>query len=655
MVAVFVEKFLLLKMNQKNKLKIVLAGQANVGKSVIFNYLTGLHQHIGNWPGKTVEKAEGELHYQKRSIKVIDLPGIYSLTSYSIEEQISREYILFQKPDFIINVSDVTNLERNLLFTLQLLELEKPMVLALNMSNLLKEKGITIEFEKLKKILGIPVIPVEAIFGKGITNCLDEGIRLTTNKMFQPKRLSFGKEVEEELQRLAPFLEKISLPYPKRWLAIKLLEKDKKIANEIYEKNPEIKNEVRISILRLEKLHGHDSAITIASERCFLVSEIIKKVLKITRPAKLSFNEKLDRITGSRIWGYPVLVGVLTIMFFTIFNFGNWLTSLIENLTSGWAVGWQNLFGNSLISSLAWAGIEGVIALLSLAIPYVVPFYLFLFFLEDLGYLARVAFLLDNLMHKLGVHGKACVPLLLGFGCNVPACLSCRIMETNRERLITGILTVFIPCSAVTVIILGLVGKFVGAAAVLGLYLLNLIIIFILGKLMTKIMPGETTELIMEIPEYRKPHLKTIFYQTWFRVKEFFFIAAPLVIISGIIIKAVEAVGWLSIVADLLSPITVSWLGLPKITGILLIFGILRKELILVMLATVLGTVNFASVLSSTQMITLSTVSMFYIPCVATMAAFNKEFGWKKTLVVTLLKIAIALILGGIIYRFLTY
>jgi len=565
------------------KLNIVLAGVANVGKSVLFNHLTGLHQHIGNWSGKTIEKAEGTLYYKGYTIDVLDLPGIYSLGTYSIEEEISREYITKEKVDFIINIVDSTRLETNLLFTLQLLSLQKPVILALNMIDLAKEKGIDIDHQKLEEILGIPIVPMVATKGKGITDALNRGIELL--KTQKPK--------------------------------------------------PEIKKELT------------------AKERADLSHQICQKVIKITKPKKISWPERFDNITCHEIWGYPAMIVILVLMFLAIFRFGNWLSSVLEEISSGWQIGWESIFGISIFVSLSWSAVESTIALIEIALPYIIPFYLLLFLLEDWGYLARVAFLLDNLMHKIGVHGKACIPLMLGFGCNVPACLSCRIMETQRERFITGFLTTLVPCSAVTVIIMGLVGKFVGIGWAFGLYLFAILMIFGLGKLASKVLPGETTELIMEMPDYKFPNLKTIVLQTWFRLKEFLYIAGPLVIISGVIIEGIYLAGWLPAISNFLSPITVKWLGLPAITGILLTFGILRKELILVMLANLIGTANFAQVLNPIQMITLASVSMLYIPCVATIAALIREFGWKRAFGITGFEIGFAILIGGTVYRIL--
>lgn len=638
----------------KQKLTIALAGHANVGKSVIFNHLTGLHQHIGNWPGKTIEKAEGTLYYNSHTIDVLDLPGIYSLSTYSLEELISREYIASQQPDFIINVIDATNLERNLIFTLQLLELEKPVVLALNMANLLKEKGISIDFKKLEEILGIPVVPVAAIYGKGLTEILDRGIALIDKKS-PPKIQKYGKEVEEKIERLSQALTGNEPPYSQRFLAIKLLEKDIEIEKSIKEKKPELLIQANKLGLELEKIHGHESSLVIADERCHLVSHLVKQVMKVTPRQKIGPNELLDKITGHRIWGYPTMFIILGLFFFTVFQTGSALSATFDKLFSGWQAGFQNTFGSSFLPTLAWSGIASIFALIELAIPLILPFYFILFLLEGWGYLARVAYLTDNLMHKLGIHGKACIPMLLGFGCNVTACLSCRIMETQRERFITGFLATFIPCGAVSIIVFGLVGKFLGIGWALGLYLFILLIILGLGKIAAAILPGEPTELIMVMPNYKRPDLKTIFLQTWFKLKEFIYIASPIVIISGMIIEGLNALHWLHHISNFLKPITVTWLGLPMATGILLIFGILRKELILVMLASLLGTTNFASILTPTQMLVFALVSMLYIPCIATIAALKKEFGWKKALGTAVFKIAFAIIVSGLVLRLLNF
>ena len=639
-------------MTDEKKINIVLAGQGNAGKSAVFNYLTGLHQHIGNWAGKTIEKREGTLFYNGYTIDVLDLPGIYSLTTYSVEEVISREYIIHHHPDCVIDIVDSTNLERNLIFTLQLLELECPVILALNMIDLAKKKGLTIDFMKLQSLLNAPVIPTVASRGSGLTRIIDRVIELKGEKT-DHRIHRYGKEIENCIKQLSDLLQVVNLPYPVRWVAIKLLEKDNDITKLLQEKKPEILETAKQLYENLEEIHGHDSSVVIADERSHYASQITREIVKIIAHRKISLNERLDAITTHKFAGYLVMILILGGMFFTVFSFGNWLSGWFETIFKDWHSWWNNNIGTAFFSALGWSAIESVLALIQIAFPYILPFYIILYVLEDWGYIARISFLMDKLMHKIGIHGKGCISFIIGFGCNVPGCLSCRIMESKRERFITAVLVTLVPCSAVSVIVFGLVGKYVGLLWALGLYVFAMALIFIVGKISSKFLIGEPVELIMHMPDYKTPQIKTIIYQTWDALKEFIFIAAPIVIISGVVIQAINLAGWMPSISLLLSPITVTWLGLPAITGILLIFGILRKELILVMLAAYLGTTNFSEVLSSQQMITLAVVSMFYIPCVATISVLWKEYGWKKAMVVCILEILFAILLAGLVKRIL--
>ena len=637
-------------MRDDNKINIVLAGQGNSGKSTIFNYLTGLHQHIGNWAGKTIEKAEGTLFYRDHTVDVLDLPGIYSLTTVSEEELISRSYIIKQNPDCVINVVDSTNLERSLIFTLQLLELERPVIIALNMTDLAKRKGITVDVKKLQKILNVPVIPTIASRGSGLTRLVDKAIDLKTGK---PERTihKYGKEIEQGIEELSDQLKGIDLPYPLRWIAIKLLEKDSDITARVSELKPRaVENSLGI-MEELEEIHGHDSPLVIADERSLLASRITRETVRIAKDRELSLNERLEVLTTHKVTGYLFMILILGGMFLAVFSFGNRLSEWLDSIFSGWHDLWEAAVGTSFWPALGWSAIESVLALIQIAFPYILPFYILLYLLEDWGYIARISFLMDKLMHKMGIHGKACISFIIGLGCNVPGCLSCRIMESKRERFITAVLVTLVPCSAVSVIVFGLVGKYVGLLWALGLYIFATVLIFIVGKISSKLMIGEPVELIMPMPDYKTPNIKTIFSQTWDSLKEFIYIAAPIVIVSGVVIQGINLAGWMPAIASVMSPVTVNWLGLPAVTGILLIFGILRKELILVMLAAYLGTTDFNEVLTSQQMITLAVVSMFYVPCVATISVLWKEYGWKKALVITLAETAFAIVLAGLVKR----
>lgn len=640
---------------KKGKLVIALAGNANVGKSVIFNYLTGLHQHIGNWPGKTVERAEGTLHFKGYTIDIVDLPGIYSLSTYSLEELISRKYIAVEKPDIVINVVDASVLERNLFFTLQLIELETPMIVALNQMDMAKKKGIQIDTEKLEKLLGVPVVSTVATKGIGVFKLLEKAIEIV-EKGQNAKRVQvkYGEEVEERIAKLATLIEKIQFWYPPRYTAIKLLEGDEEIIREVGKIDKKIVSIAEELAREIQNLHGHPCPTVITSERYEVAGCIAREAQKLVSPIKPTLEERLHTYTTHKFVGYPIMIFSLFLMFYAIFSFGAYTSDLLNNFFYGLEPFFVGFFGTEAAGKLVWGGvIEGLIAGVTIALPYIIPFYIILYFLEDSGYLSRMAFLMDNVMHKMGLHGKAFIPMMLGYGCNVPACLGCRIMETERERLLAAFVTTLVPCAARTVIILGLVGKFLGIHWALTLYIIDLLVIFALGRLAFRTLPGEPTALIMEMPDYRIPHFKTVLKQTWFRLVEFIKIAFPLIVLGSFVLKSLEVAGLLEPVASALSPITVGWLGLPMITGITLIFGVLRKELALIMLASLLGTTNFAQVLTPLQMIVFTLVAMFYIPCIATIAALVREFGWKKALSITVLEIVFAIFLGGIALRLL--
>ena len=640
----------------KQKLLIALAGNANVGKSVIFNHLTGLHQHIGNWPGKTVERAEGTLRFKGYTIDIVDLPGIYSLSTYSLEELVSRKYIAVERPDVVINVVDASVLERNLFFTLQLMELETPMVIALNQMDIAKSKGVQVDIKKLERLLGVPVMPTVAVKGVGIAKLLEKAIETVEKKQVNERpQVTYGEEVEEKIGKLMEKMKGIQFVYPPRYVAIKLLEGDEEIEREIQRINPQILAAAKKLAGEIGRIHGHGCSTVMTSERYEAAGCIARAAQKLVSPMKPTKVERLHNFTTHRVTGYLTLVLSLLLIFYSIFTFGDYTSGLLSDLLYGLEPFFASLFGTGIIGNLLWGGVmDGLIAGITIVLPYIIPFYIILYFLENSGYLSRIAFLMDNVMHKIGLHGKAFIPMMLGFGCNVPACLGCRIMETQKERLLAAFVTTLVPCAATTVIILGLVGDFLGIHWAFALYIFNLAIIFALGRLAFRVVPGEPTALIMEMHDYRWPHMKTILKQTWFRVAEFIKIAFPLIIVGSLVLKMTEVSGWLETVASALSPITVVWLGLPAIAGITLIFGVLRKELSLVMLATLLGTTNFALVLTPVQMIVFTLVAMLYIPCIATIAALARDFGWKKALFITVFEIVFAVLIGGIALRLLT-
>ncbi|MEM1588886.1 MAG: ferrous iron transport protein B [Candidatus Bathyarchaeia archaeon] len=642
------------------RLRVALAGNANVGKSIIFNQLTGLNQVVGNWPGKTVERAEGTLHFKGYNIHIIDLPGIYSLSAFSIEEIVSRDYIAVEKPDVIINVVDASALERNLYLTLQLLELETPMVMALNQVDFAAKKGIRINVERLSEILGIPVVPTVAITGSGINELLTAVITVASGeRSFKPLKIRFGAEIEERVQKIQEVVER-KLPYlctvyPARWIAIKLLEKDEDVIGKIrsYKGGEDVLGYVEKLAFELEEMHSEPSPVILASERYSIANKIAKEVTIIEKPPRISLEQKLDAITTHKVLGYPVLVGVILAMFSLIFIGGSLLSTVLESLlgnVEAYIEGALAFLPQEAVKLVVDGVFGGIVAGVTVALPYIVPFYLILALLEDSGYLPKAAFLMDNLMHKIGLHGKAFIPLILGYGCSVPACIGCRIMETNRERLIAAFVVTLIPCAARTVIILGLVGRYVGLHAALALYILDLALVLLLGRLAFKVLPGEPVGLIMEMPPYKKPFLKAVLTKTWSRTKDFVYIAFPIIIAGNFTITALNVMGFIDYVAAGAKPLISGWLGLPEAAGIPLIFGVLRKELALILLSELVPLES----LSTVQMIVFALVTMIYIPCIATIAAFFREFGWKKALAITLVDVMLALFLGGLAYRILS-
>jgi len=636
-------------------LTFALAGNANVGKSVVFNHLTGSSQIIGNWPGKTVEKAQGILNFEGQKIVVVDLPGIYSFSTFSMEEIVSREYIAFEHPDVVINVLDASVLERNLFFTIQLLEMEVPLVVCLNQVDVAKQKGITIDVEKLWQALGVPVVSTVAIRGEGIYELTKTAIRVARNKSKNEKPcLKYGIEIEERIEKLAQAIasENIALGYPPRWVAIKLLENDPEIMKSIGSKSEKIVRESEVLAGEISQIHKEQCFAVIASERYALANRIAADVQKQSM-IKTTLSEKLDWLTTHRVFGYTTSIGVMAGLLLWTFTIGGLLSTLLSNAL-GFLAPVNPTFNGSLVGIL-WNGVfGGLVAGITLVIPYVIPFYIMLAMIEDSGILTRVAFMMDTAMHKIGLHGKALIPLILGYGCNVPAIRACRIMETKRERLLAAFAITFAPCTARTILILGLVAAFVGAGWALALYVIDIAIIFALGRIALKVVPGQSTGLIMEMHSFKIPSLSVVSKQTWTRTKSLIYIVFPTYIAGSALVQILYAVGVLKPMSDALSPLTVAWLGLPAIAGILLILGVVRKEFILLASVAVFGSTNLALFLTPVQLITLALIGILYIPCLSTIAVLAKDFGWRTAAIISAANFVTALIVGGVAFRLLS-
>jgi ferrous iron transport protein B len=630
-----------------------LAGNANVGKSATFNQLTGIDQDIGNWPGKTVERAEGLLQHRGLRIRVIDLPGIYSITALSTEEQVSREFIAHDHPDVVVNVLDASALERNLFFTFQLSELESPMILAINQMDLAAQKRIHIDIRKLSWLLGVPVIPTVAIRGKGIAELSDAIVSAIQNRP-KPHIIPYGKEVEDRIQRTMELLPAGAGGYPPRWTAIKLLEGDPDTVWEAKKQTPGAVAAAQVYARELEKIHGEPAGTVLSGERYHAAERMVAEVMEIQTPGdqEITLTERIDRFALHPVLGYLLLILTIGGLLVWTFVIGAGMSEFITKFLAGIAP-IQPLVKGSASAVLFNGAWTGVVAALTLIIPYVIPFYLFLALIEDSGFLTRFSVMLDRGMHKMGLHGKAIIPLVLGFGCTVPACLSCRIIESPKQKFLAAFLVTLVPCSARTIVILGVVAAFVNIWWALALYLFDFILIVILGRIAFRVLPGESVGMIMEMPDYHIPHLSGVLGQTWQRTKSLIWIVLPAYIIGSIVITAAYSVGLLEPINTLLSPITVLLLGLPLMTGVVFVFGIIRKEMTILALAALFGTTVFSTIMTPAQLIVFALVTMLYVPCISTIMALAHEFGWRRALSITALETALAVGIGAVAIRFL--
>ena len=650
--------------NKKNKkptgkngkhLTFALAGNANVGKSVIFNNLTGSNQIIGNWPGKTVDRAEGTLSFEGYEVKVIDLPGIYSFSTFSMEELVSRDYIALEKPDAVINVVDASVLERNLFFTLQLMEMQTPMVLCLNQIDVAKSKGMIIDKDKLQDALGIPVVFATATRGEGIYELVKEAVKVATQKP-KSKHLKYRKELEEKIEQLKQVIERenIGLQYPSRWLAIKLLEGDSEITKIAAQKSKIVIEQTKLIAADLQNSCQEPCFSIIASERYALASQIAASALQQSE-IWTTFSDKLEWLTTHRVLGYVTSIGVIAGLLLWTFFVGNALSGVISGLLGQIQPVDPALSADQPLLAILVNGVWGGLnAGLTLIVPFVIPFYLLLAVIEDSGILTRVAFMMDSAMHKIGLHGKALIPIILGYGCSVPAIHACKIMETRREQLLAAFAITFAPCSARTLVLFGMVGLFVGIHWALLLYVVDVAIIFAMGKIAMKVVPGKSTGLIMEMSSFRMPSAKVVLKQTWTRTKSIIYVVFPIYMVGSALVQALYVLNVLTPISDAMAPLTVMWLGLPATAGVLLILGTIRKEFVIVGAVALLGTSNLLVGFSPVQLVVMALVAMLYIPCISTMAIMGKQFGWKATAVITTANIAVALLVGGLAFRLLS-
>ncbi len=623
-------------------MRFALIGQPNCGKSTLFNQVAGYKAETGNFAGTTVSFTETKVRVLGEVIELVDLPGTYSLLGTNPAERVVLDYLIAKTVDAVINVIDATHLIQGLLLTLELMEMGRPIVLAINMMDEASRQGLKIDGEKLSELLGIPVLPMIASRGQGVRETFVQARRIAKeNKAPQPQK--YGNEIESAVTDLKNKMKQGEFPISRRAIAVKLLEGDPEITKQVESKNPGMTDFIHGHLDTLCHHSSRQAVWMVATERQKTARALSRKVSK-QGESHISIRDRLDDYLLHPVFGYVFLVIVLAGFFALIYGIGNWmeapLLGFFDNLTN-LIINRLNVEG--LLPQLIVGTIQGISGGLAIVLPYLVPFLLGLGFLEDVGYLTRIAFLTDALMHRMGLHGKAIVPFILGYGCSVPAIMSTRIMENKRDRILSAALVTMIPCAARLSVIFGLVSFYLGPWAALGIYFFNILVIAITGRIITYFIPEDSPGLILEMPVYRLPTLRTVTAKVWFRVREFIFEAWPLLIIGSIVLAGLKYYSITQYLDILFRPFT--WmLGLPSAVGTPLIFGIFRKELSLIMLAQALGTINFGAVLTPEQMISYTVFVVFYIPCIATMVTIKNELGTKSMWLITGLSLLVAII-----------
>ncbi len=645
---------------------LALAGNQNCGKTTLFNALTGSNQHVGNFPGVTVEKKEGPIKGHKDAI-LVDLPGIYSLSPYTAEEVVTRDFVLKEHPKAIINIVDATNIERNLYLSLQLMELGIPMVIALNMMDEVRASGNAIHVQQLSAHLGIPVIPISASKNEGISDLLDTVFQVV-EKDTPPSKMDFCQgEVHVAIHSIAHIVEDAAKKagYPLRFASTKLVEGDRPMIDALglTEEQLHIINHI---VQHMEQALGTDREAALADMRYQYIEEVCREcVVKQQETREQVRSEKIDRILTHKYFGIPIFLGIMLIIFWLTFSVIGaplqdlldagiqWLTgALSEFLTQVHVSQWLH----SLLIDGVCAGVGSVLSFL----PIIVLLFFFLSLLEDSGYMARVAFVMDKLLRKIGLSGRSFVPMLIGFGCSVPAIMATRTLSSERDRKMTILLTPFMSCSAKLPIYGMITAAFFprhGALVMISLYIAGMIVAVLSGLLLkSTVYKGKPVPFVMELPSYRLPSGRSVLLHMWEKAKDFIRKAFTIIFVAAIVIWFLQSFDWSlnwvddsaqsilasigSVIAPLFAPLGFQdWRA-----STALITGLTAKESVVSTLTVLTGAASDAQLSTALQSIftPLSAFSflaftVLYMPCVAAFAASRRELGSLKSAVLTAL------------------
>lgn len=671
---------------------VALAGNPNAGKTTVFNAITGARQHVGNYPGVTVEKKEGVRRVDGAVLHVVDLPGTYSLTAYSLEEVVARNFVINERPDVVVDIVDASNLERNLYLTMQFIELGVPVVVALNMVDVATSRGRSIDVKLLSQLLGVPVVPLVASRGEGVDDLIAVALQTAREQRTPAREVRYGVELEGHITEIAELVEAAGGvgELPARWVAIKLLEDDAEVRARVHDDvpgGPELLERVARVRAHLEAVIGDDAELALADRRYGFINGACAEATTAVARGRIDWSEAIDSIVTNRILGLPVFLVLMWAMFEMVFRLGappmGWLEALFAWMSATLA----GVLPDGPIESLLVDGIIGGVGGVLVFVPQIMLLFLAISLLEDSGYMARAAFVVDKLMHLIGLHGKSFIPMLIGFGCTVPAIMATRTLESRRDRLTTMLVAPLMSCGARLPVYLVLAGAFfspaMGGKVIFSIYLLGVVLAVIMAKVFrSTVFRGPSTPFVMELPPYRVPTLLGTLLHMWERgwcyVKK-----------AGTVILAASVVMWGLLTypkppegVDLGGEPAIAWtfagrigkaiepairpLGFDWKIGISLVSGLAAKEVVVATLATTYsidehahgGTAGLADALRADPIFnrlvayTLMVFVLIYVPCVAAMAVLWREAGsWKWLAVAVVYTIGLAWIVSFVVYQ----
>ena len=662
------------------ELIVGLAGNPNVGKTTVFNRLTGMRQHVGNWPGKTVERAEGHFKHGSYEYDVIDLPGNYALSAHSMEEIVSRDFIVDDDSDVIINVVDAANLERNLYLTVQMMELGANMVMALNMNDFAKKKDHIIDIPLMSELLGFPVIEISAKDGDGFEELLTTVEKQASKPIDTSAKLSYGDELKEHLGDLQSLIEKDSnlLDVPSVWTAIKLLERDSIVIEKVQKSSQSsaIMTEADKVAGHLHDLYDAGAEEVVANARYAYINGLMAEAVKRPDVEKETTTDKIDRIVTNRILAPFIFIFIMFLLFHLTFTIATPFCDFIDEWFAWFGEYLAGALGNEILGSFLQDGIIGGVGGVIVFLPQIILMFLFLSILEDSGYLARAAFTLDKVMHSIvGLHGKAFIPMILGFGCGVPAVMATRTMENESDRLLSMMLIPFMSCTARLPIYSIFIGAFFVAnksIILLSIYLLGIVVALIVAGILKRTMfKGMSAPFVMELPTYKVPSLKGVLLHTWEKTKGFLRKAGTIILGSAIIIWILSSVPFgveygsqesiLGMIGSAIAPVFAPLGFSTWQAGIAILTGLVAKEVVVSTFTTLggleeddeEGTIALVhDLFTPLSAYSFMAFCLLYVPCFAAIGAIKQETNsWRWPLIMCAITLVTAYIVAFLIYN----